>query len=280
MDRRKLIAMGLTAGLVSLTRPALAGKIEVAATPFDGAAPPSKPGIVGSVSRSLRRVMIDPGHGGKDPGCIGVSGTHEKDVVLDIALKAADILSKGGQVQPMLTREDDTFLSLGERVAKTRAEGVDLFLSIHADSAPTPLARGLSAYTVAERASDSFSEALAQQENLVDGAAGIALAQQDAEVQKILVDLTVRHTRRAALLAKRMIVDGAGTRDIRLLENPERSANFVVLRAPDTPSVLIETGFLSNGDDEKLLCNEKNRAKVAAMLAERIAAILSDSAFL
>lgn len=279
MDRRHFIAAGLScAAALGLAGPASA-RGNAAEAPFAGAAPPAKPALVRAVSTSGRRVLIDPGHGGKDPGCIGLHGTKEKDVVLDIALKTAELLEKGKNVSTLLTRSDDSFLSLNDRLSRTRSERVDLFLSIHADSAPTPLARGISAYTVAERASDSFAEALAEQENLADGHGGIALADQDAEVQKILVDLTVRHTRKAALIAKRMIVDGAKD-GFRLLENPMRSANFVVLRAPDVPSVLIETGFLSNGDDEKLLCDEKARAKVAAMLASRIEAVMTAEAFL
>lgn len=235
--------------------------------------PPRKP----QPPRPLRRIVLDPGHGGHDPGAIGVRGTHEKDVTLDIAKELARQLRQTRGLEAVLTRETDVFLSLGKRVEIARAARAELFLSIHADSAPNPNARGLSAYTLSEKATDAFSEALARQENLADRL-GVAEEQFDANVQAFLVDLAADYTRRASLSAKQGIVKGVG-RDIRLLDNPMRSANFAVLKAPDVPSVLVETGFLSNAEDEKLLRDGTARRRIAGVLARELTAVVNTAPF-
>lgn len=222
--------------------------------------------------------MIDPGHGGRDPGAIGVRGTYEKDVTLDIALEMARRLSAARGVTPLLTRTNDTFLPLRARVAKARAAQADLFLSVHADSAPSPEARGLSAYTLSATASDDFAARLAAQENLADGHGGIDLRETEPEIAAILLDLALRHSRHAARAAQERIVRGAGKR-LRLLDNPLRSANFAVLKAPDVPSVLIETGFLSNRHDEDLLRTPAHRRRIAEVLATEIAGLMADAPF-
>ncbi|HYE50913.1 MAG TPA: N-acetylmuramoyl-L-alanine amidase [Azospirillaceae bacterium] len=224
-----------------------------------------------------RLVMIDPGHGGKDPGTIGASGLMEKDVTLDIAKELARQLGRAKGVTARLTRDTDVFLSLKERVEIARAAKADLFISVHADSAPNARARGLSAYTLSEKASDEFAQALAQQENLADGL-GVDLKHTDAEVAAILLDLAARHTMTAALAAKQSIIQGAG-RDLALLDNPMRSANFAVLKAPDVPSVLVETGFLSNRQDEAQLRDAAKRRRIAGVLAREVSALISAAPF-
>lgn len=223
-------------------------------------------------------VMLDPGHGGKDPGASGHRGTLEKDVTLDVARRIAARFDGNPNIIAKLTRDSDIFLPLKERVARAREAKADLFISVHADSTPTTEARGLSAYSLSEKGTDNFARELAKRENSVDELAGIDLKDTDADVAAILRDLTARHTMNAALKAKKQIVRGIKGK-WQLLDNPLRAAPFAVLRAPDIPSILIETGFLSNPKDEALLRNEAQRGKIAGLLAKEIAALLQAPPF-
>jgi len=233
--------------------------------------PPAKP-------RAPRLLMIDPGHGGRDPGAIGISGTEEKHVTLDVARHMADALSGRAGITAKLTRDEDVFLPLEERVKVGRDAHADFFLSVHADSAPNSAARGLSAYTLSEKASDDFSKALAEHENEADMMGGMDLPPADQDVTAILFDLTARRTRNTAQHAKANFVQAMG-RGWHLLERPMRAANFVVLRAPDVPSMLVETGFLSNPHDEQILREPLQRQKIAQLMAKDIAAILDSPLF-
>lgn len=236
---------------------------------------PPKPARKPSPPRIL---MLDPGHGGKDPGAISKRGTQEKDVVLDICKELADKLNGIRGITVKLTRERDVFVPLRDRVKKAQEARADLFVSVHADSAPDGNARGLSAYTLSEKASDDFAKAIAKQENIADLIGGAPLEEEDENVAAILMDLAARHTKNASLQVKHKIVKGAG-RQWPLLENPMRSANFAVLRAPDVPSVLLETGFLSNKRDEEVLRDHKNRMKIAQILSRELATILNNAPF-
>lgn len=261
MDRRLLLkrlwSLPLCGGLGLLAGPAYAQ-------------PMRRPGVP--------LVVLDPGHGGIDPGAIGLHGTREKDVTLDIAREIAQRLAREHRVKAVLTREDDRFLAIEERVEVGRAAQADLFVSIHADSAPVREARGLSAYTLSDKATDAFAGALAKQENRADAVAGVDLKGAKPAVRAILMDLATRHTAKASLVAKQGIVKGAG-RDLRLLDNPMRAANFAVLKAPDVPSVLVETGFLSNPEDEQALRTADARRTVAKVLARELAAVLARAPF-
>jgi N-acetylmuramoyl-L-alanine amidase len=223
-------------------------------------------------------VMIDPGHGGSDPGAVGQRGTQEKDVVLDIALEMERRLTQDHGVATVLTRDDDRFLGLADRVSLARTARVDLFVSVHADSAPVRQARGLSAYTLSAKATDTFAGALARQENSADRLGMSELAALKPEVQAILIDLVARHTRHASLAAREAIVRGSG-HDLRLLGNPMRAADFLVLRAPDVPSVLVETGFLSNPQDEESLRSPELRSTIGRVLARELALALARAPF-
>lgn len=236
---------------------------------------PPKPGRKPSPPRIL---MLDPGHGGKDPGAISKRGTREKDVVLDICSELVDKLNGIRGVTVKLTRERDVFVPLRDRVKMAQDARADLFISVHADSAPDNGARGMSAYTLSEKASDAFASAIAKQENIADLIGGAPLDGGDEHVTAILMDLAARHTKNASLQVKHKIVKGAG-RQWPLLDNPMRSANFAVLRAPDVPSVLLETGFLSNPKDEAVLRDHKNRMKIAGILARELATILNNAPF-
>ncbi len=225
-----------------------------------------------------RLLMIDPGHGGHDPGAIGRSGTKEKDITLDIALRMAKAFVRESGVKANMTRERDVFLPLAERVEMGRKARADLFVSIHADSAPNGSARGLSAYTLAKKASDQFASQLAEQENKADLIGGVASTVQDPDVAEILFDLTARHTSNTAQRVKVGFIKAVGRRWT-LLEEPMRSANFAVLRSPDVPSILIETGFLSNKKDEALLKRADQRQNIAELMAKELAFLLKSPLF-
>lgn len=245
-------------------------RLEPIADPFPPS-PSRKP-------QSPRLLMIDPGHGGHDPGAIGLSGTKEKDITLDIAQRMADVLARETGIDVRLTREHDVFLPLPERVKLGREARADMFISIHADSAPNQGARGLSAYTLSEKASDQFANMLAEQENKVDLLGGLDLGVEDKDVASILFDLAARRTRNTAQRVKVGFIKAVG-RNWQLLEEPMRSANFAVLRSPDVPSMLIETGFLSNPRDESLLRRSDSRQKIATLMAKELAFLLRSPLF-
>lgn len=221
-------------------------------------------------------LMIDPGHGGKDPGAIGRHGTFEKDVTLDIARRMANILAGKKQITPHLTREKDEFIALADRVTIGRQAKADFFISVHADSAKQQSAQGFSVYSLSEEGTDDFARDLAQQENLADRFGPLKFDQSDADVANILLDLANRQTQNVAQRAKVGLVKGVG-HEWPLLNNPIRAANFAVLRAPDVPSILIETGFLSNSRDEALLRLPQQREKIAAIIARELALILTSA---
>lgn len=224
---------------------------------------PPKPG--GAV------IVLDPGHGGRDPGAIGRSGTREKDVTLAVCKAIRDSLA-GMPHAVVLTRDSDASLALADRVEIAHRYNADLFVSVHADAAPTSQARGLSAYTLSEDASDSLAKAVAEQENAVDGLYGLDLSGTDGSTAAILLDLALRIAKEDSRRAQRKIVEGVAG-NWHLLENPKRSANFAVLRSGEIPSVLVETGFLTNPEDERLLADSAARQQVALALAREIEAV-------
>ena len=208
------------------------------------------------------------------------TGTYEKDVVLDVCRQLANEMNKVSGLQVKLTRDTDRFIPLDERVAIAERAKCDLFVSIHADSAPDNSARGLSAYTLSPKATDEFTKALEKKENFSDIIGGGKAADADPEVANILMDLTARHTKTASLKARLELIKAIDKgQQWPLLENPMRAANFAVLRAPDVPSMLIETGFLSNEKDEQILKDRVNRQKIARLLAREFATILNSAPF-
>ena len=214
-------------------------------------------------------IAIDPGHGGVDPGTIGVSGTREKHVTLGHARTLAARLRASGRYRAVLTRSRDRFVRLRKRVAIARTAVADLFISLHADANPNSRVRGASVYTLSERASDKEAAALAAKENRADVIAGINLDGQSYEVANILIDLAQRETsNRSALFAKALT--GSIGKVRRLLRNTHRFAGFAVLKAPDTPSVLIELGQLSNRSDEKRLLSQRERDRIADAIIRAI----------
>jgi N-acetylmuramoyl-L-alanine amidase len=214
-------------------------------------------------------VVIDPGHGGVDPGAIGRGGTTEKRVVFDLSLVLRDLLSETGRYEVHLTRDEDTFVSLRDRVDFARRHAADLFIAVHADSLRRRSVRGGTVYTLSERASDREAEELARRENRADLISGVNLGVESDEVTGILLDLAQRETNNLSVRFARTVVaslDGV----THLTRNPHRVAGFRVLKAPDVPSVLLEIGYISNSDDETLLASQAWRKKVAKALVAAI----------
>ncbi|MEC5321792.1 N-acetylmuramoyl-L-alanine amidase [Aurantimonas sp. A3-2-R12] len=215
-------------------------------------------------------IVLDPGHGGIDNGAVSSSGTHEKEINLQLAFALRDSLLAKGGVKVVLTREDDTFIPLDERAAAGRRERADLFISIHADSIRQSALRGATVYTLSETASDELSRQVAAAENASDRFAGEEWQKEKPDVFDILLDLTRRETVSFSEHFATSLVHDLATRDIRLINRPKRSAGFKVLKAPDVPSVLVEFGFLSNRQDEKLLQDDAWREEVAAATADAV----------
>jgi N-acetylmuramoyl-L-alanine amidase len=214
-------------------------------------------------------IAIDPGHGGIDPGTIGINGSLEKRVVLAVAKGIARRLRKSGKYRVILTRKRDVFVPLRERIAIARTAGARLFISLHADSIKNPHIRGGAIYTLSERASDKEAGSLAAKENKTDLIAGIDLNVHSAEVANILIELAQRETMNdsvtfAAYLAQEL------SKSMKLLRTNRRFAGFAVLKAPDVPSVLVELGYLSNRVDAKLLNNSKHRRRVAVSVVAAV----------
>jgi N-acetylmuramoyl-L-alanine amidase len=237
---------------------------------------PVRPRPAGPVRNHV--VVIDPGHGGRDPGAVGVRGTLEKDVVLDIARMVADRLGDRRGMTVTLTRTDDVFLPLQDRREIGSRARASLFVSLHADSAPNPQARGLSAYTLSDVPTDTLAKALADRENAAGGE--VAPRNLPPRIAAILNDYVRTETLNRAIRVKSTLIDGAETSGLPILENPKRSANFAVLRAPDVPSLLIETGFLSSPQDEARLRDATQRRRVADFLAGQIAQTLAGPIFI
>jgi N-acetylmuramoyl-L-alanine amidase len=215
-------------------------------------------------------VVIDAGHGGVDPGAIGVSGVYEKKIVLDYTRAIAQRLRETGKFDVALTRDRDIFLPLRERVHLARTKGADLFLSLHVNTHPKRSTRGLSVYTLSTRASDKEAAALAAHENKSDVIGGVDLGDYSNDVQNILIDFAQAKTNELSIKFARDILVGAIKPDAALLTRPWRSAGFAVLKAPDIPSVLVELGYISNPREERLLLSAAHRKKLSATIVEAI----------
>lgn len=219
-------------------------------------------------------VVIDPGHGGRDPGASGVSGgVRESDVTLTLARELRDRLAKGGRVRIALTRDGDTTIALDDRAAIARRLGAGLFLSIHADSASNPQARGATIYSLSDVASDDDAARFAANQDRGEGAVTSA---SDGGVRAILADLATRDEMNASAdFAVRLLRKAAGSVELR--PDPHRFASFRVLRRANAPAVLFEAGYLSNVDDEAMLRDPARRARVVTALAQAIESQLAQS---
>ncbi len=219
-------------------------------------------------------IVLDPGHGGKDPGAIGYSGTYEKHIAFAAAGELQRQLLADGRFRVLLTRQRDVFIPLEDRVGWAQRQGADLFVSMHADALTDHSVRGASVYTLSDTASDAQTAALAQRENSADRFAGTAFHDEPPEVASILLSLVRQETRAGSARLQHGMV-GALDRDVPMLQNPARHAGFVVLQAADIPSVLVEMGFMSNPQDEAALRRPDHRVAVAAAMKRAVDAFFA-----
>jgi N-acetylmuramoyl-L-alanine amidase len=228
--------------------------------------PDSKPSTV--TEKPL--IMLDPGHGGQDPGAVGVGGIYEKDITLAAAREVKRQLEATGRYRVRLTRDADVFIRLRDRVAIGREAGADLFISLHADSISSGDMRGLSIYTLSDKASDREAEMLAAKENRADALVGLDLSGENQLVANILIDLAQRDTKNHSKRFATLALQSLG-REVPLIPSkPHRQAGFAVLTAPDVPSVLVEMGYLSNRKDAGLLSSAAHRERLGRGLARTI----------
>lgn len=239
-----------------------------------------------NTKKSKSVIILDPGHGGVDPGAISAGGIYEKNVVFSFCQELKAKLDATGRYKVILTREEDIFVPLTERVEKARAEQADLLISVHADALDTkhPLlgakfateVRGASIYTLSEEASDDLAKIIAVRENRSDVLAGVEMPSvSDDDLASILIDLMHRETKNLSVsFAKHLLTNLKGK--VELTGKPHRFANFKVLKAQDVPSVLLELGYLSHLEDERALTSEEWRSKVTEAIVESISAFFAN----
>jgi N-acetylmuramoyl-L-alanine amidase len=268
VDRTSFV-QALAAATRPELRPAIADAADTAAAEAAAAAKPA-------ASADLRPVVvIDPGHGGIDNGT-QAGGESEKSLVLGFGLALRDRLEKSGKYRVVMTRTDDTFIPLADRVRIARNQSAALFVSIHADALPRREgdARGATIYTLSDRASDAEAERLAEAENKADAIGGVNLTEEPTDVADILIDLAQRETRTFSNRFARLLM-GEMKNTVRMHKRPLKSAGFRVLKAPDVPSVLIELGYVSNKGDREHLVSENWRSRTVGSMAQAIDTFLA-----
>ena len=274
---------------------AASAPVAAAAAPLHGQPAPriQAPPVLRRLPPPLPLVMLDPGHGGKDPGAIGATGTYEKHVALAAAQELQRHLAGAGRCRVELTRGRDVFIPLQDRVAIAQRRGARLFLSLHADALSDSGVRGASVYTLSDTASDPQTAALARRENSADRFGGPSFRDMPPAIASILGSLVRQETRAGSAGIARHLVGamraggeqpggrhplgnqpGRRQAGIGLLAHPARHAGFMVLRAADIPSALVEMGFMSNLQDEAALRHQEYRARVAAALARAVEGFL------
>lgn len=254
-------------------RPAIAEANAVATRPESPAAAAAPP----QATDKRPVIVVDPGHGGDDNGTQAAGAEFmEKNLVLTFGLALRDRLEKSGKYRVVMTRTDDTFVALADRVKVARSEGAALFVSIHADALPRGEgdAQGATIYTLSDKASDSEAQRLADAENKSDAIGGVSLADEPTEVADILIDLVQRETKTFSNRFARMLMNEMKT-TVRMHKHPLKSAGFRVLKAPDVPSVLVELGYVSNKGDLEHLVSENWRNKTVASMAQAIDTFLA-----
>jgi N-acetylmuramoyl-L-alanine amidase len=233
-------------------------------------AQPEPPFATNGDRRRKVTIALDPGHGGEDPGAIGRRGTCEKHVVLAIAKKLKTMIDAEPGMRAMLTRDDDYFVSLAARVQKARRVQADLLVSIHADAFTVPTARGSSVFALSEHgATSAAAKWLAQKENAADLIGGVNLDRRDPVLARTLLDLSQTAQITDSLKAGRHVLNGIGTVNP-LHKAVVEQAGFAVLKAPDIPSILVETAFISNAEEEQKLRSDRHQAKFAESMYEGI----------
>jgi N-acetylmuramoyl-L-alanine amidase len=255
---------------------AIAPAMKPAKTPIGGG---GAGGLVGGTASAAKQpieepkrgkplIVIDPGHGGIDPGAIG-SNVTEKELTLAVAKALKHELEASGSFRVLLTRNSDVYIPLRDRFGLAREKGAELFISLHADSHNDPTTRGASVYTLSEKASDAEAEALAAKENKSDILAGVDLSKQSNVVSNILIDLAQRDTKNLSTRFASLLVRELKEQTL-LLGNTHRYAGFAVLKAPDVPSVLIEMGYISSSKDEALLSNSEHQRRLARAVCQAV----------
>ncbi|MDD3669128.1 MAG: N-acetylmuramoyl-L-alanine amidase [Alphaproteobacteria bacterium] len=224
-----------------------------------------------------KTIVLDPGHGGQDPGAISRSGKYEKHITLKMALETKKLLEKAGY-KVVLTRSKDTFVPLRERIRRAFEAKADLFVSLHADSTSNRSARGLSVYTISERASDQEAAELAERENKADILFGVDLGEYHPDVGNILLDLSKKQAMdQSAQYAKHLVREMR--KEVALIPNAHRFAGFVVLKSPSIPSVLVELGYLSNAREDKLLQKQSYRHELGKALLRATDAYFKETGY-
>lgn len=246
----------------ALVQPPTAGKARPKRKPLDL--------LAQAAGDSRPMVVIDPGHGGNDPGAVGVGGSVEKDLVLAYAEELKLILLDSGRYRVALTRDDDTYLPLRGRTGVARSQDAALFISLHVNTDPSEHTRGFSVYTLSEKSSDAEAAALAVKENKSDIIAGVDLDQYSKEVANILIDFAQAKTNQLSVTFARDDMLPEVARDVPLLARPWRAAGFAVLKLPDVPSVLVELGYVSNREEERTLSRPDHRHTLSTALARAI----------
>lgn len=215
-------------------------------------------------------IAIDPGHGGQDPGAIGPRGTREKDVVLQISKRLATLVNQEPGMRAFMTRDNDVFLTLRQRIQRAKQSGADMFISIHADAFTNRNARGSSVYVLSDRgASSEAAQILADRENAADLAGGISLEDKDDLLASVLLDLSQTASLEASLEVGNSVLSGL-KRVGKVHKKQVEAAGFVVLKSPDIPSLLVETAFISNPTEEQNLLNANHQYKLAAAMMNGI----------
>lgn len=270
--RLEPVAPGSAPGLPPTPAPASASAPAPGSTPVPRATAQEAPPSADDAQRINRLVIValDPGHGGEDPGAVGPSGLREKDVVLAIARQLRDHLNALPGMRAMLTRDGDYFVPLAERVRKARRVQADLFVSIHADAFMRREARGASVFALSESgATSTAARWMADKENASDVVGGVNIATRDAQVLRTLLDMSTTAQIKDSLKVGREVLTHIG-RVGRLHKRSVEQAGFAVLKAPDIPSILVETAFISNPDEEKLLADPEYQARLVDALANGI----------
>jgi N-acetylmuramoyl-L-alanine amidase len=266
----------LVLDLAAIDRAAFMRNISLQTRPaHNTGAKPSEPSVkADGDARPL--IVVDPGHGGIDNGTKGSGGELEKDIVLAFSQALREKLESGGKYRVAMTRVDDSFIQLSERVRFARTRGAALFISVHADALPRKegLAEGATVYTLSETASDAEAARLAEAENKADVIAGVDLTAEPNDVANILVDLAQRETKTFSMQFARTVVDELKSA-ARMHKHPLKSAGFKVLTAPDVPSVLIELGYMSTKDDLKQLNSPVWRARTAQAVVKAVEAFFT-----
>lgn len=260
------------AGLAAARNEAAARASPPAAVQPETDKPVRKPSTAAPAAKGPRKyvVVIDPGHGGADPGAVSDNGVYEKNITLAVARELRRQLEDSGRYRVVMTRDRDVQIRLRDRLDLARQVRADLFISIHADKIQRSNVRGASIYTLSRTASDAETARLAERENAAGVVAGVDLSSESQEVAGILLDLAMREKMNESSLLARFLEDAFRSKNVKLLPNSHRSAGFAVLKAPDVPSVLIETGFMSNPAEVKLLSSAEFQRRISSAILEGI----------